>query len=302
MYISNVKTLGFLILIILSTNTMIAQVHFFDLFALEGTEWSVGETSSVSPPSTVDDFYYIKLQGEELINDTLYHKIVNISGFEGNEIDVLYYLRIDSDSLLYLRDTYGNEEMIFDYSLLPGESFHVDFWIYRGQIYYDVSEPIDILIEDKIVESFNGTDRIVWELSFSGKWIKGLGSTSYLLDIFQIPLGYTGYTTSLLCAYYNENQIYSNPDFGFCDETYKINFTSDQVCITPNPFNNKINILFPEVQNAKIQIIDITGSTLLSIKTIEKDVIINLDGLKSGIYFLKIKSKYHSEIKRIIKI
>lgn len=302
MHNSTVKILGLLLLSVLSINTIVAQDYFYDLFALEGTEWSIGETSSVSPPNTVDDYYYIKLQGEELINDTLYHKIMNISGFDGNEIDVLYFLRIDSDSSLYLRDSYGNEEMIFDYSLLPGESFHVNFWIYRGQILYDVSDPIDIQIENKFVEDFIGTNRVVWELSFSGKWIQGLGSDSNLLDVFQIPLGYTGYTTNLLCAYHNENQIFSNPDFGFCDETNNISFTSEQICISPNPTNNKINILFPETQKAKIQMFDITGSLIISINTVQKNVIINLDELNSGIYFLKINSKYHTQTKQIIKI
>lgn len=296
------KSSIFLLLCMFLFNISYAQEIFYDLFALEGTEWSIGETSSGSSPYSVDVFHYIRLQGEELINDTLYHKIISIDDFNGSEINIYYYLRMDTDSSLYLRDTYGNEEMIFDYSLLTGESFYVNFWVYRGQIFYDVSEPVNIFIESKSIEDFNGISRTVWNLSFSGNWIQGLGSNSNMLDVFQIPLGYTGYSTNSLCAYFNGTQIYSNPDFNFCDDTGIKTMELKQINISPNPFSSNINISFPELLDTEIKIFDITGNLIFSTYKNQIDLTIDLHGLNPGIYFLKIESKKQTVCRRIVKI
>jgi len=92
-------------------------------------------------------------------------------------------------------------------------------------------------------------------------------------------------------AYY-ENYILSNQDI-----------TASNFVIYPNPTGNEIFIssLF-EDSNFTVTIYDITGKIILAKKIKTSGKSINIQNLKSGIYFVSIKDKTgNNSIKRIIK-
>ncbi len=69
------------------------------------------------------------------------------------------------------------------------------------------------------------------------------------------------------------------------------NFTKD-VIVYPNPTNGIINIQKgPQIKNARIDIYDITGKIIYHQEFTENQIIINLKGNKSGLYFYNIINK-----------
>ncbi len=115
----------------------------------------------------------------------------NIDGFGGNEINTYYYLRMEDDSTLYLRDTFNVEKVLFDYSLLSGDSLFIDYDFYKGKIYNGWGS-VYLFINEIVTESFEGISRKVWYLnnnwliwdSWTINWVQGIGSTLQLYDFF----------------------------------------------------------------------------------------------------------------------
>jgi len=73
--------------------------------------------------------------------------------------------------------------------------------------------------------------------------------------------------------------------------------------IYPNPANYVVNIDFPEnyhVFNTKIEIIDINGKTMLKSKLSSRSTQLDVKGLTSGLYIVKIQNDKTFIIRRII--
>ncbi len=276
---------------------------FYDLYAQNGTEWSIGMRSSVSPPWSVEEIYYLKLWGYEVINNNTYYKLIETDGFGGVKIDDYAYLRLDEDSVLYLRDNDGNEEKIFDYSLEVGDTVrYFDFSVHAGDImYWDEIEMNDstlCVLQDVSYMSLNGEDKKVWEVT-GGRWVQSIGSDTWMWDIYQTLVGYS---TDLLCVFLNGVEIYHNPDFEYCDSTTNMNFIDKKngIRIYPNPAYSYIIL---EVNNS-----DFVGKSFTIYNSIGMEVKkgrinsnknkIDMTGVQKGIYFLKINNEVHKIVKK----
>jgi len=298
----NNKIILFLFLLTINSKTCFSQNIFYDLFAKEGTEWSIGETSSVSPPWTVDEVYYLRLQGEEIIEDNLYHKLVKINGLNGNEIGVFEYLRIDQDSVLYLRDLNGEEEKIFDYSLCIGDTLILDsvFFVYRGNILYfnDWVFP-DMIIEDTSYINLSDTIAKSWIFCGYEEWTSLIGSKRNMLDVYQLYVDFVGYTTSLLCVFFNGEKIYQNPYFDFCDDTFIGNLnTNPELFLYPNPTGKYLRIKTnSNTFKSNYKIINQLGEVVGCGRIEENIQTINIENIDAGYYFLKTQNKVYKFVK-----
>ncbi|MEA3447587.1 MAG: T9SS type A sorting domain-containing protein [Bacteroidota bacterium] len=275
---------------------------FYNLYARSGTEWSIGMRSSESPPGSVEEIYYLKLWGPFYDNNEqkTYHRIMQLDGFGGEFIQDYAYLRMDNeDSVLYLRDTDGNEEKIFDYSLEVGDTVrYFDFSVHAGDIMYWEDDSILCELEDMSTMSLNEEDKTVWEVT-GGRWVQSIGSDTWMWDIYQTL---TGYSTNLLCVFLNDEELYHNPDFEYCDSTTNMNFIDKKIGIRvyPNPTNSDIII---EMNNP-----DFVGKSFTIYNSIGMEVKkgslnanknkINMTGVQKGIYFLKINNEVHKIVKK----
>ncbi len=74
---------------------------------------------------------------------------------------------------------------------------------------------------------------------------------------------------------------------------------SSEIDVFPNPFSNKINI--KNSKNSDISIYSVTGLIIKELSNINSEQEIDLSDLKSGIYFVKIKTDNSVIVKKIIK-
>lgn len=275
---------------------------FYNLYAQDGTEWSIGMRSSVSPPWNVDEIFYLKLSGSEVIESNTYYRLIEIDGFGGEYICDHAFLRLDQDSVLYLRDEEGDEEKLFDYSLNIEDTVrYFDFSVHAGDIFYwdeiEINDSTLCVLQDISYLSLNGEDRIVWEVT-GGRWVQSIGSDTWMWDVYQTL---TGYTTDLLCAFLDGQELYHNPDFEFCDCVTDVNIDAneDKISIFPNPTNRDFIL---DVKNA-----DLIGVSFLIFNSIGLEVQsglidfgkneICLNGFPKGVYYLKVSNEVYKIVK-----
>jgi hypothetical protein len=82
------------------------------------------------------------------------------------------------------------------------------------------------------------------------------------------------------------------------------NASSENVSIYPNPVTSQLNIRFNETSNYKnISLFDFTGKLVLqqNIENVSGNAIVNVEMLKSGIYFIRLTGTTQSNVFKIVK-
>jgi len=74
-----------------------------------------------------------------------------------------------------------------------------------------------------------------------------------------------------------------------------------EITLYPNPSRNNINIVTTEADNATMQIINNLGQIVMQQSLTQNTTQVDISGLKSGIYFVNIKTKDGSVTKKIMK-
>jgi len=80
------------------------------------------------------------------------------------------------------------------------------------------------------------------------------------------------------------------------------NSISSDILISPNPVVTNLKVSLKEGELVSATLYDLNGKKLFSEKSNQKEMIINLETIKNGIYFLKIISTRGAELKKILKI
>ena len=118
-------------------------------------------------------------------------------------------------------------------------------------------------------------------------WVEGIGSDYGLLwsGYYGIPDGWH----CLLCFHQNGELIWQNPEYNTCTYPYDaVEENKDsEVSIYPNPGNNMLNIC-TALQNARVEIYDITGKLVYNQEITENVTSINTEGWPSGAYIWKV--------------
>jgi len=105
-----------------------------------------------------------------------------------------------------------------------------------------------------------------------------------------------------------DNLVMSVDDLGNVsgETTYIITFVginklSDQLEIYPNPVNDQLRINSNSDGNIQIKLLDASGKLIRTIKTTDKQMLIDMQQLNSGLYFLEITSSQQQFRTKIIK-
>ena len=91
-------------------------------------------------------------------------------------------------------------------------------------------------------------------------------------------------------------QTYLWDDMYFSDPTGIADNNSLQLNIWPVPTSDKLNISFNNSDTYLCEIIDLTGSVLISVELDDQNNIIELSNISSGVYFLSVKSQVTNQI------
>lgn len=99
--------------------------------------------------------------------------------------------------------------------------------------------------------------------------------------------------------YINGELAYNFSCFSTSTSTNDIN---EVLKVYPNPASSIVHISSSQNELTSIEFIDASGNLVLTKKSTELSINIDIDNLRTGIYFLKIKSKSGSKLRKLIKI
>lgn len=249
----------------------------------ENNEWNVLMVIGYPYDTTYWTITY-NIYGDTTISGQNYKKVYKSGEYEGG-------IREEEQKVWYFSKYYDEETQIYDFTLEVGDTMN---------IYYDW------MVVDSISSiEINGEDRKHMYFSCYGQggllehWIEGIGSNFGVLQSGGCFV--VGYKTIFLCMSEDGELIYMNPNYSSCyfNNTEIVELHNPKIQVYPNPTKDKINI--KKSENVKIEtitIIDIIGKKLLEFDKDRNEL--DLSGLSSGIYLLKLTFGNDIIIKKII--
>ncbi len=261
----------------------------------EGKMWS----NTKAGTENINNYrsYWIKFQGDTLINDLEYKKVLQADDLLHSDWYENGYIREDAaNQKVYLYDKYSNEDMLlYDFRLEPGDSILTG----DGESYAKA--------ESVIYETFGNSNDTLKQIYFdSGSvWIEGIGSLWGVLEGLN-AFYMLGEITELVCYYENGVLVYHNPDFETCfpdSTTVSVSMFGNKkdIEIFPNPARDKITINTPGSRILEVEIYDLTGTCLYRNVNINSNRIdLETAKLPKGMYVLKVRDERDTISRKIV--
>ena len=236
-----------------------------------------------------------KLTGDTVINSVTYKKMYSSCEEIPINWNLCCFMREDTNRRVWLKDSVEEDEfLMYDFMINEGDSIQVGY-----------GESVYLYVDSINSVTVNGTLRPKYWMSckvmpdYRETWIEGVGSNKGIVWSGSALL--VGGWTWLLCMSEDGELIYMNPYFNSCYliSTDIIEENSALIQVYPNPAKNKLKI--ENVKNIKIESISIIDFTGKKIKQFEpKKTHLDISGITSGIYFLKISYEKGEINKKII--
>ena len=260
--------------------------------------WSVLWINGTNP--YYKSTHFIKFQGDTIINDTMYKKVLKAEDEFHNNWYLNGFIREDSTQKVYYKNYLeANEKLIYDFQVNINDTFY----------YYkpELEPPICLVVNGFDSIKINNYYRKVINLSCPGapyiaeKWIEGIGSTEGVI--------YCGYSLiiggdyELLCFYENDTLSYIDSSYNECYyNTYNVieNISvNSSFIIYPNPATQTINISFNNQQNMPytFELYNNYGEIIFK-KQIINSTSFELSNISNGVYFYIIKDNKNFIIHR----
>lgn len=259
----------------------------------ENNEWNTLQVVYPGYGNPWDTIYWAmtyKFTGDTIISEKTYKKVYLSEEEIPTNWEYEGGIREDEEKVWYF-PKYGNgETIIYDFSLEVGDTI-----TYRPQPF--VVDSINYV-------EINGENRkhlylSYLDLPFNELWIEGIGSN---YGIFSSGNGMTlGGWTWFLCMSENGELIYMNPNYNSCHliSTDIEEMNNSIIEVYPNPVKDKLKIQNTEnIKIESISIIDLKGQKLLKFEKNRTEL--DLSGISTGIYLLKVKYENGELIKKIL--
>lgn len=250
------------------------------------------------------DSYYIYQNWGEITLDTLDYEYILMDGLPLCECgggDVLYdaYVRQDSiERRVYIMDeTDWTEKILYDFSLEVGDTV-VSFLTGSGCDYPIIDVVDSVLINGLYHRRLHiQNESCMYDETY---FIEGIGSTSGLLQ--EISQSNDANHT-LICVSHNGQAIY--PDAGsWCPYLLDVDnlSKSQKVHVYPNPISQE-QLLHIEVENKiyKIELYSVLQNKIdLLLVDGENQIVLDLNGIPKGIYFVVITTDEERRVQKLI--
>ena len=254
--------------------TMQAQEYL--PIAQKGNEWHTFETAVWQINNYVN-----WCSGDTLIEDARYMKIM---GAVNDGYPIFYTLLREEEEKVWKRYSIAHPEiLLYDFTASVGDTLRIG----------DFAEEM-VLDSISMVQIGDVDRRKFWfGLEYDGlgnprakeTWVEGIGSDYGLLwpGYFNVIDGWH----CLLCFHQNGGLVWQNPEYGFCTYDAVEENKDSEISVYPNPGNNTLNIR-TALQNARIEIYDITGKLVYNQEITGNNTRINAEGWPSGAYVWKV--------------
>ena len=261
----------------------------------EGKLWS--NTTIGTLPNSEFQSYWVKFQGDTLINNLLYKKVMRSDDSLHSNWFVKRFIREDvASQKVYLYDVTSQLEMLlYDFSLETGDSI-----LTGDRVSY---AKVDTVIYEPFGNSTDTLKQVYFESG--GIWVEGIGSLWGVLEGLNAFFT-TGASTRLVCYYENNNLLYHNPEFDSCfpDSNTVSNSMFDSkkdIEIFPNPASDKITIHSPNSRIFEVEIYDLTGTCLYrNLNPGLNRLDLKTDNLPKGMNVLKVRDEQDKSSHKII--
>lgn len=294
------KSALLLLLLFCSNNLFSQPPAYFD----NNQEW-LTSFSFYSPGITdcgQNSTYVDYVNGDTIIGGTTYKKIGRRSSTSyfpmssapcpnDNWEDVPLYrlLRQSNDSIFEYSSQSGSEDLLITYNLSIGDSFSLTNFVTQN---YSVQD-IDTI-------SLNGQDHRVFYVDTVNNYvvIEGIGHYSSENGGFLDFWGFGGgvdLVTSLNCYAQSGSTYWSHPDItlGSCLYLHDLSVASHvnnfEFQFFPNPVNDVVNVKSTQTISS-IEIMSMTGASLIKQVGTTSSNLVNLTPLSKGIYIIIVRS------------
>jgi hypothetical protein len=139
------------------------------------------------------------------------------------------------------------------------------------------------------------TDGLNWtQATDSAEWSARCGHTSVVFNNKMWVIGGFDHDSA---RYYND--VWYSTGLGIEEECTMLDVTRKTMEIYPNPAKNYLTIRYPlKTQGSMLQLFDISGKIVKSEELKGKNYRISLDGIKNGVYFVKVDN--NTQVTKII--
>jgi len=272
------------------------QGQDYNSFLSENPQWNVYLESSMCETS-VDTFllrYY--LEGDTLINDTTYQKLILETGDTANpQKSTAGGIREVGKKVYYIgEDLLGHpkyeEVLLYDFSKNVGDTIIHEMTSGYLTFYSEILEVDSIKIGDSYRKRFKVNNH--WFYHRTDYWVEGIGSikNGLLGHITNIPTcGYSYWEH--VCYRENGETMYLNPSYSDCYpsniiSSIKTDLRLENIKIYPNPVLNTLHIEnIPDKADWSIKIINSLGQPVFENKLNSKNNHIDLSN-ENGLFII----------------
>jgi hypothetical protein len=248
----------------------------------------------VSGDTTINGKVYSKLLGSGL-RTYEYQGVTNSWSFE-NE----FYAFIRTDSARTYFFNYEQEELLFDYTLQPGDTLPET--MINGNTVV-ISSIDSVLVEGKYLKRFNIYDPVNEDL-LSNWYIEGIGHEYGLIEPMYMMLDNGWYFEC-----YAENGVPIFPEGSECDLTVDINenaVNDKGVSVYPNPSNGIFNLAYYSMleKDVHLKVVEVLGYVIINstwhLKSGLNNKSFDLPKASKGLYFVIIQDGISIVQKKVI--
>lgn len=224
--------------------------------------------------------------GDTIIGDSIFLKMFKNQAFNG--------LLFSDESKVYYGNNPNSLYLMFDFSLMPGDTFAFMAPNYPGILKSWVTSVDSIEIKGI-------TRKRIQFKNFSGyglgpQWIEGIGDVNFGgIETNYSYVVYDNNTTTLLCYMQNNNKIYGTCTLG----TFE---TTRNNAIYPNPTHNYLRIELCEFEKpVKVKLLNLNGKKLLEVYCNDNESTLDLTSFHAGMYILQLWDTQKFVSKIIVK-
>jgi hypothetical protein len=246
-------------------------------------------------PNDPLDTVSLEIVGDTLIQGKLYFKL-ETDVYPCNEYEPITLIR-EEDSKVY-HHFEGNDYLLYDYSLNPGDTLWQTFWNWDNGGYQ--LSPYPLYIVDTMSVLLGGEWRKVQEVHFNlssdtltiyndigGLFIEGFGSSYFYFP----KSGLCEFAACLRAIYWpnGDSTLVDSLTHCFLIDNTTERAATQALTVSPNPASGELYVHLPEAgQGGRFRLYDALGRQALSFAATQGEAtyIVSLEGLAAGWYVL----------------
>jgi len=256
----------------------------------ENRIWSTLEVHCM-PNGNNYSTYYIRFAEDTIIDGLSYKRMWHCNEESQTNWNLYGFIREDEDNKVFVRPPDYIEGLIYDFGCSVGDTIETwNIYLNNDTLHFVVTDIDSVLLLDgyrkrvTLLETNNQLEEV---------WVEGLGSYYGILNSGNNAYGGSCGSYEALCFESEGDLIYQHPDYNTCYYDFSVSteeLAEERMSIYPNPAKDYVYLDFSEEGNREIDLFDLTGKIFLKKFASGNKVLLNLQELKMGIYFIKIVS------------